>query len=192
YNGSSGFASEFGHMTMDPEGELCRCGNRGCWETQVSQAALFRRVKHHLSAGAASVLTEMVQRDMDNLTVDIVVSAARTGDPVALSALEHVGRCLGIGIASLVNALNPSLVVFGGILSLASDYLIPRATEELHHRALHWNEETARIAIARFGSEASVMGGVAKIFQTVLSNPSRRAKPQTITSPRMSQGTRNS
>src|SRR4029077_6469333 len=98
--------------------------------------------------------------------------AARENDAVALEALKKVGRHLGIGVASLVNALNPRLVVFGGILSLAGDYLLGTVTEELHRRALHWNEKTAKIVIARFGFDASVMGGVAKVFQTVLANPS--------------------
>lgn len=167
YNGSAGFAGEFGHMTMVPDGELCKCGNRGCWETQVSQSALFRQIKNDLEAGRQSVLAEQ----SNQLTVPLIVSAARQQDAVALAALQQVGQALGIGIASLVNALNPRLVVFGGILSLASEFLLPVVTEELHRRALHWNEETARIVIARFGSDASVMGGVAKVFQTVLANP---------------------
>jgi glucokinase-like ROK family protein len=171
YNGSSGFAGEFGHMTMKAQGELCKCGNRGCWETQVSQAALFRYIEQSIESGSGTVLQELVNRDKDHLTVEAVVDAARSDDRVALDALEKVGRDLGIGIASLVNALNPDLVVFGGILSLASGYLIPHVLDELRNRALHWNEETAKIVTARFGADAAVMGGVARVYQAVLSNP---------------------
>ena len=120
YNGSSGFAGEFGHMTMKAQGELCKCGNRGCWETQVSQAALFRYIEQAIESGSSTTLNNFAKQESEHLTVEAVVEAARTDDPVALEALKKVGRDLGIGIASLVNALNPDFVVFGGILSLAS------------------------------------------------------------------------
>ncbi len=167
--GSTGFAGEFGHMTMDPRGELCGCGNRGCWETQVSQSALFRHIKESIETGASSVLNEMVSRNP--LTVPKVVEAARNDDHVALAALKKVGRDLGIGIASLVNALNPRLVVFGGILSLAGEFLLPVAREELRARALRWVESDMQIELSRFGLDSCVMGGVAKVYQSALSAP---------------------
>lgn len=173
YNGSAGFAAEFGHMTMEPNGEPCKCGNRGCWETQVSQAALFRYVTDAMRQGHETTLRERTNGQPERLTVTAIVEAARGGDEVALAALQKIGRYLGIGIASLVNSLNPRLVVFGGVLSLAGDFLLPVVTAELHQRALHWNEETARIVLARFGSDASVMGGVAKVFQAMLANPAQ-------------------
>ncbi len=172
YNGSSGFAGEFGHMTMKANGELCKCGNRGCWETQVSQAALFRYVEHAIESNTSTLLNKFGSHNKEHLTVEAVVEAAKANDPVALNALKQVGRDLGIGIASLVNALNPDLVVFGGILSLAGDYLIPEVLNEIRNRALHWNEETAKLVIARFGADAAVMGGVARVYQAVLANPS--------------------
>lgn len=173
YKGAGGFAAEFGHMTMNPQGEQCQCGNRGCWETQVSQSALFRLVKNALAAGQPSVLAKTVNTQPETLSIRAIVEAARQGDDVALSALKKVGQALGVGIASLVNVLNPGLVVFGGALSLASEFLLPVIAEELHRRALHWNEETTRIVIAKFGMDASVMGGVAKILQAVLANPAQ-------------------
>ena len=133
--GATGFASEFGHMTMDPDGALCNCGNRGCWETQVSQRALFRGVCALLAAGTDSMLAA----DQDHLTVARITAAARHGDTVALTALHQVGRHLGIGIASLVNAFSPELIVLGGILSLAGDFLLPEIDAELEgeRHALH-------------------------------------------------------
>jgi glucokinase-like ROK family protein len=172
YNGSGGFAGEFGHMTMDAEGEVCNCGNRGCWETQVSQAALLRHIVRAIENGASSRLGSDAGGDLQKLTVPMVVDAASAGDKVALAALREVGRHLGIGIASLVNALNPSLVVLAGSLSLAGEFLLPAVTDEFHKRALKWTEETTKIVTARYGPDATVMGGVARIYQTVLANPS--------------------
>jgi glucokinase-like ROK family protein len=169
--GTTGFAGEFGHMTMDPDGEACNCGNRGCWETQVSQLTLFRRIRRDIEQGQDSDLGTLSDQDLDQLSVPLVVEAARGGDGVALRALEHLGRHLGIGIASLVNALNPDLVVFGGILSLASDFVLPSAMEELKRRGLRWNAQATRIIVAQHGFDACVMGGVALIYQAILSQP---------------------
>jgi glucokinase-like ROK family protein len=171
FSGVAGFGAEFGHMTMDPDGAICKCGNQGCWETQVSQQALFRHVWRRVDQGEVSRLSEMTDGRRASLTVPLVVDAARAGDAVALEALEIVGRHLGIGIASLVNALNPELVVFGGILSLAGEFLMPVIEKEVERRALKWNREAMQLALARHSSDACVMGGVATVYQAILAQP---------------------
>jgi glucokinase-like ROK family protein len=171
--GVTGVAGELGHMTMDPDGELCNCGNRGCWETLVSQQVLFRRIRQAIDAGQASQIAEAVDGDYGRLTVPLVADAARANDAVALSSLDRIGHDLGIGMASLVNALNPELVVFGGILSLAWDYILPAVMEEIQNRALRWNREAAQVVLARHRFDACVMGGVAQVLQDILSEPRR-------------------
>jgi glucokinase-like ROK family protein len=171
FSGVTGVGAEFGHMTMDPDGEPCSCGNRGCWETQVSQSALFRHIKKNIASGVSSRLKEMVDGNFDALTVPMTVAAARQGDRVALEAIENIGHFLGIGIASLVNALNPELVVFGGVLSLAGEFLLPAINKELNLRALAWSREATRLVLAHHGSDACVMGGVAAVYQTILAKP---------------------
>jgi predicted NBD/HSP70 family sugar kinase len=101
----------------------------------------------------------------------MIVEAARAGDRVALDALEIIGRRLGIGIASLVNVLNPELVVFGGILSLAGEFLMPVINKEVEQRALKWNREAMQLVLARHASDACVMGGVAAVYQAILAQP---------------------
>jgi glucokinase-like ROK family protein len=171
--GVTGVAGELGHMTMDPCGELCNCGNRGCWETLVSQRALFRQVRQAMDAGQTSQLSEAVNGDFSRLTVPLVADAARAGDAVAREAFEAVGHSLGIGVASLVNALNPELVVFGGILSLAWEFLLPAVQEEMQQRALRWNREATQVVLARHGFDACVMGGLALVLQDILREPRR-------------------
>jgi glucokinase-like ROK family protein len=171
FSGVTGVGAEFGHMTMDPDGEICKCGNQGCWETQVSQQALFRRVWRRIDQGEASRLSEMTGGRRASLTVPLIVDAARAGDAVALDALEIIGRHLGIGIASLVNALNPELVVFGGILSLAGEFLMPVIEKEVERRALKWNREAMQLVLAKHGFDACVMGGVAAVYQAILAQP---------------------
>lgn len=162
--GVSGVASEFGHMTMNPDGELCNCGNRGCWETQVSQKALYRYLDEFINAGKKSTLEHL----SGNYSVESIVDAARMGDEAAILALEKTGRHLGIGIASLLNALNPELVVLGGMLSLAADFLLPVVENEIQNRALRWNRESAQVVRAAHGSDACVKGGIAVVYQSVL------------------------
>jgi glucokinase-like ROK family protein len=171
--GVTGVAGELGHMTMDPDGELCNCGNRGCWETLVSQQALFRRIRQAVDAGHASQISKAVGGDFSRLTVPLVAEAARAGDSVAQEAFDAIGHSLGIGIASLVNALNPELVVFGGILSLAWDFLLPAVMEEIQNRALRWNREAVQVVLARHRFDACVMGGVALVLQDILREPTR-------------------
>jgi glucokinase-like ROK family protein len=171
FNGITGFAAEFGHMTMDPDGEVCNCGNRGCWETQVSQKVLFRHIWSSIEQGKVSSLSRFTQGRSTALTIPLIVEAARTSDPVALDGLNQIGCHLGIGIASLMNALNPEQVVFGGRLSLAGDFLLPVIQKEVEKRALRWNREAAQLVLARHGFDACVMGGVAKVYQTILAQP---------------------
>ncbi|NIM92804.1 MAG: ROK family protein [Anaerolineales bacterium] len=171
FRGKTGVAGEFGHMTMDPNGELCNCGNRGCWETQVSQRSVFHQIKSKINAGQESILPVMLEGDLEGLNIPTVIEAATEGDKVVLQVLDGVGHDLGVGIASLVNALNPDLVVFGGILSLAADFLLPTAKIELEKRALEWNRSATKILPARYGFDACIMGGVATVYQKVLAYP---------------------
>jgi glucokinase-like ROK family protein len=169
--GAAGFAGEFGHMTLDPGGRRCSCGNFGCFETLVSQRALYRRIRSAVGTGKPSLLVEATEGDLNRLTVPMIVQAAEDGDVVARTALEETGNWLGIGIASLINALNPERVVFGGTLSLAHEYLLPVVKEVVAKRALRWSNDTAEIVIAEHGPDACVIGGIAAIYRQILSSP---------------------
>lgn len=169
--GAAGFAGEVGHMTMDPNGQRCNCGNFGCWETFVSQWAVCRRVRDATQRGQTSSLVEKAQGNLDRLTVSMVVDAACEGDAVARAALEETGQYLGIGLANLINALNPQRVVFGGLLSRGHEFLMPVIDDVVRKRALRWSREATEIVIAAYGEDACVMGGVATVFHHILSRP---------------------
>ncbi len=98
----------------------------------------------------------------------MIVEAARAGDQVAIRSLEEIGYFLGLGIASLLNALNPEIVVLGGILSVASEFLFPVVNAEIQKRALPWNREYVKVVRAAHGSDASVKGGIAIVYQSIL------------------------
>jgi N-acetylglucosamine repressor len=156
---------------MEHEGLLCNCGNHGCWETLVSQWAVFRRARDAIGAGRPSRLSELTHGNLEKLTIPLIVEAAREGDNVACETLTQTGQYLGIGLANLINAFNPEMVVFGGILSLAGDFLLPVMKRVIEERALLWPRRAASIVVAAHGFDACVMGGVATVYQYALSRP---------------------
>ncbi len=175
YPGGSGFAGEVGHMTLEPNGLPCACGNHGCWETLASQSALFRRIQECIAAGEPSMLARLASPGQngkrEQLTLPGVVRAAQEGDAVARRALFDTGKYLGIGLANLVNALNPEMVVFGGILSLAKEFLMPVIQQTISERALRWSWQSAQMVAAAYGSDACVMGSVAMVYDQILRQP---------------------
>jgi glucokinase-like ROK family protein len=178
FRGKAGLAGEFGHMTAEPDGLPCKCGSNGCWETLVSQNALFRLAREAIENGEPSQLSNQTNGDLSQLTVALLIEAAREGDLVARQALEQVGSHLGIGIASLINAFDPELVVFGGILSEAAEFLLPVVEEEIKQRTLVRRTSPTEVVVAHHGNDACVMGGVATILQAILSTPSHTARQQ--------------
>ena len=168
-SGTSGFAGEIGHMTVDPSGPACNCGNQGCWETLASERALYRRIREAIQQSKPTSLDQGLPRDPNQLTVPIIVEAARDGDAVALNALGETGQWLGIGIANLINGFNPHGVVLGGNLSLAHEYLMPEIETVVKQRALSRSLEKCDIVIGEYGADASLIGGVAAVYRATLS-----------------------
>jgi glucokinase-like ROK family protein len=182
FRGKAGLAGEFGHMTAQPDGLPCKCGSRGCWETLVSQNALFRLVREAINNGASSRLSDLTGGDLSQLTVGFIVEAAREGDHVARQALEQVGRHLGVGIASLINAFDPELVVFGGALSDAAEFLLPVVEEEIRQRTVVRRTSPTEVVVAHHGYDACAMGGVAAVLQAILSTPSHAVRERRVSS----------
>jgi glucokinase-like ROK family protein len=171
FRGSGGYAGEIGHMTVDPDGELCGCGKRGCWETVVGPRAIVRRVKEALETNAESQIPALVNDDLNRIDMDVVVQAAQAGDTVARTALEQVGVQLGIGVANLVNAFNPEMVVLGGALSLASPFLLPVIERMIREHALALPCAGVEVATSAHGADACVMGAVALVMDDILREP---------------------
>ncbi len=169
--GATGFAGEIGHVTIEPNGPLCNCGNHGCWETLASQTAVVRRVEQAIAAGEPSTLSKYISSKTHALTVPTIVNAADHGDEVAKRALIETGIYFGIGIANLINTLNPEIVVVGGILSLAKDYLMPVIEQTISERALPWSRNATQVVIAANGADHCLVGGIAMVYDHVLRHP---------------------
>ena len=154
WHGAHGLGAEIGHITVMPEGPLCHCGNRGCLEAVASSYFLVSYVKERLSEGEASSLA----RFKNELTPKLIYEAAVNGDRLALRAFEILGRNLGLGVASLVNVLDPDVVAIGGGLSKAGMILLNPVIEEFRNRVLKALKDKVEIKLAVLEEFAAVLG----------------------------------
>ena len=137
YTGKAGFAGEFGHTTIDEQGPLCSCGNRGCIEASVSASTIIQRAQNALDLGVSSQLQMATREDGDGVTLEAIAQAAEANDRFCLSLLSEVGLHIGTGIAGLINLLNPELVILGGGLpKAAGKWLMPSIKRMVQERAL--------------------------------------------------------
>ena len=122
--GAHGLAGEIGHVIVEPDGPLCGCGNRGCWEQVASGLAIARAGRRAVTEEPDSEIARLAGGDPLRATGELVTQAAQGGDAVAIAILATVGRRLGEGIAGLVNVLDPEVVVIGGGVGEAGDVLL--------------------------------------------------------------------
>jgi glucokinase len=113
--------AEYGHIPVVPDGQLCGCGNHGCWQMYASGAALAREARELAASGAPEAKPLLVKAGGDAAAIGyrVVAAVAREGDPTAMALVEHLGRWLGIGIATVASVLDPGRVVIGGGLLAA-------------------------------------------------------------------------
>jgi glucokinase-like ROK family protein len=171
FRGSSGYGGEVGHMTIYKGGELCGCGRRGCWETYVSPPAILRQLRQKISKGAQSLLVELVEGDLDHLTMDCLAQAAQRNDALALETMQEVGRHLAVGTANLINIFDPELVVLGGELSVCGPWLLPVVRAYIQENILLPLREGIRLEVSTQGMDASVIGAVALVLDDIVREP---------------------
>lgn len=157
--GNNGFAGEPGHMVVDPAGPPCPCGRRGCWERFASGSGLGRLAREMVESGRGRRLVELAGDDPDAVRGEHVTTAAKEGDADALEVFRQFGWWGALGIANLVDLLDPSIVVVGGGLVEAGEIVlapIRAAFGELVMAAEHRPE--VPIVPAALGSDAGAIG----------------------------------
>jgi glucokinase len=157
--GSQGAGAELGHMVVQADGPRCNgsCPNRGCLEALVSGTALAREAQRIAVQRPGSGLGRALAAGRE-ISGPLVTELAHDGDAAAIDAVAAIGRWLGIGIANLVNMLNPDVVVIGGGVIAAGELLLAPAREVVMERALSPSKEHVRIVAARFGAESGMLG----------------------------------
>jgi len=124
--GKHGFAGEFGHMIVDPDGPPCPCGRRGCWERYASGSGLARLAREAAVGRRATRVVALAGGDPEAVRGEMVMQAAREGDADALAVIDDFGRWVAVGLVNLANTLDPEVFVLGGGLAAGSDlYLDP-------------------------------------------------------------------
>jgi Transcriptional regulator/sugar kinase len=156
WTGSSGFAGEVGHITIDTEGMECVCGNTGCLETVASAPSIVRRARERLHRDATSSLSRLGLNK--NFTADDVAHEANEGDDFALMMIERTGKYIGTGVASVINLLNIERIILGGGVMDAGQLILNPIIQEAKRRAFQPCFEATQIVAGKLGRDAITIG----------------------------------
>src|SRR3954468_20266581 len=148
YRGSAGLAGELGHVLVSPDGVVCRCGNRGCLET---------------IAGTGALVDLLRRSHGDDITIEGMLEAARNGDAGCRRVIHDAGRALGTVAATMLNLLNPEMLIVGGHLAAAGDILLDGLRESISRAALPETGRTAELVAGTLGERAHVLGALALV-----------------------------
>jgi glucokinase len=159
--GPLGAAGELGHQTIIPEGPLCGCGNRGCLETLASGPALSAAGVRLLLSGLSPKLYELTGGDTSRVTPQTLAEAAEAGDEQARLVIVEAAGYLGIGVANMVSALHPDLVVIGGGVANVGELLFETVRETVIKRVGMFPPNDVEIKPSSLGENAGALGGVA-------------------------------
>lgn len=162
--GARGWATELGHIVVEPEGPRCGCGGHGCLEALAAGPAIARQAREAIEAGATSVLVDVVAGRLERLSAKDVVTAARSGDAVALQVIQRAAYYLGIGLVSIVTTFDPEKVVIGGGVSNAGELLLGPARAVLERRAMTEEWRHMSIEPAMLGDDVGLLGAAALVL----------------------------
>jgi glucokinase len=156
HRGAAGNGGELGHLVIDPDGRRCGCGQRGCLEAYASGSAIAVRAREALAGGAPSAL-----RSVGEPTAEDVARAAAAGDPVAVRVWDETTAALGLGLAVVINLVEPELVVLGGGVTRAGDMLLAPVRRVALARAMRPAAAAVRIVLSGHGDRVGVVGAAA-------------------------------
>jgi glucokinase len=154
WHGANGVAGEIGHMSIDPEGPRCACGNRGCFESYASASAMVRRMHKAVHDGAQSTLADR----LGDLTARDIHTAALAGDEAARENIEATGRYLGVGISNILHIVNPEVVALSGGVTAAGEMLMAPLLDEMRQRTMAASQRDVKICFAELPNDAGVIG----------------------------------
>ena len=155
--GKSGFSGEIGHFPMLDNNHICQCGQTGCLETGASGSAAHRIVLQKLSEGRASILSETLKKN-GHISIDDIIRAVNEEDVLAIEVIEEIGRTLGRAIAGLINLFNPELVVIGGKISEAKDYLMLPIKSAVQKHSLNMINKDTTLKFSKLGKKCGPIG----------------------------------
>ena len=158
YSGPHGVASEIGHMITVVGGEMCTCGNRGCWERYASATAIIREGRKFAEAHPDCAIAKAVNGDMDAITAKTVIDLAKAGDPDAARLFDNYVEHLCVGLVNLINLYDPEIIALGGGVSHAGQFLLDAVNAKLPDFVFYKTMPYAKIELARLGNDAGIIG----------------------------------
>lgn len=156
--GCHGVATEIGHLIVQMDGILCSCGNRGCWERYASATALIREGRELAQKQPEGMIARQVEGDLEAITAKVVIDCAKAGDPGAVALFEQYAYWVAVGLANLINAYDPEVILLGGGVSAAGDFLLEAVRARLPELVFFKTMPYARVELARLGNDAGIIG----------------------------------
>jgi glucokinase len=159
YTGHNLTAGEIGHMVIEVNGPKCGCGNRGCFEALASRTAIFRKIQSAVKDGQKTLLTEMLGPDLTDMRSGDLRKAMRKGDKFVEKIIEEAAEYAGIGIANLINILNPEIVVVGGgVIEALESEMMPTLIKAAKEHVMSGTMDGIKIEASKLGDHAGITG----------------------------------
>lgn len=168
YYGNGGIGGEIGHMTLKKDGPLCECGNYGCLEALASGRAIAKQAVEMISENKGKRILELACGKRENVEAKTVFMAAQEGDSEASEILEYAIEYLGIGIASVINLLDPELIILEGGLMKSSDYLLPRLETKICEHQMYHRGRNVQILKGKLGEDITAVGAATLLLQDIV------------------------
>lgn len=168
YRGTLSISGEIGHVTVNPTGPMCSCGNRGCLEVMASGPAIATAATHAIQSGAPSVLRDAVKENAGNITAEAVNAAALQGDELALQLMDEAAEYIGIGLAAIVNLFAPECIVLSGGLASAGDFFLAAIQKTVAERSFTYDRVRPRFVRSELGEDSASIGAAASVLEKLL------------------------
>lgn len=159
-SGFKGAGGEVGHMKIVKDGRVCGCGQKGCFEAYASATGLIREAVSRLTVNKQNLLYTMIEGNIAGLEAKDIFDAAKEGDTFSLDLVDYEAEYLAMGIANILNIINPETIVLGGGVALAGDILLDPLRKKLEKYALPVTLEDLKIVQGILGNEAGIKGAV--------------------------------
>lgn len=174
--GALGFAGEFGHIPLIEDGGLCHCGKRGCLETVASGVSLTNIARESIKSGQKSLLSKLTEEELEKLEPQLLIDAAHSGDQFAINMLSETGKHLGKGIAILIQLFNPELIILGGKIAEAKQFITTPIQQAINTYCMAQLRESTSIALSTLGPNASMLGAAATVLENILEQQLEQAR----------------
>lgn len=158
YSGAHGVGSEIGHMNIAMGGEECTCGNKGCFERYASATSIIRDAKRAVAENPDSVIMQKCGGDVEKINAKIVIDAAKEGDAVGKQVFDGYVNGLAHGLVNLINVIDPEVIVLGGGVSMAGEFLLNAVREAMKPLIFFKSMPYADVKLATLGADAGIIG----------------------------------